>query len=187
MVSKQKLLKVGKLLLLIWGAISLFGVIVIGGYTYYTLTWGNKTEINTATKSDVRFVLNCCGLGDDRIENVVNSYTSAQSFTGDYLDAYEIQISNVSIDELTKKGENEILSAKFYRMDNLPEVLNEAVTFVDGWHHEIPWFPKEYELRTKDFFVYPRRINCYGLTPNAAELIFINPAEKKVYYLGTKM
>ena len=182
---KNKILKIGRQILTIWGAISLVGVIVIIGYLAYSMTLGNENIENKATKSDVRFVLNWCGLGDQRIEKVVHSYTSARSFTGDYLDAYEIKITNVTVDELI--NENDSKPGHWYRMDSLPTVLDQAVTFVGGWQHETPWFPTEEKLRKKDFYVYPWSIYCHGVTPTAAELIFVNPTEKKVYYVGSKM
>ncbi|MDJ1506236.1 hypothetical protein [Xanthocytophaga agilis] len=99
---KEKMVKVSRLLLTIWGGISLIGVIVIGCYVIYSMTLGNRDVEGKATKSDVRFVLNWCGLGDERIEKVLNSYNSAHSFTGDHLDVYEIKITNITVDELTK-------------------------------------------------------------------------------------
>ena len=177
---REKNYNLGKKALTIWGGISLIGLILILSYFAYSTTIGNKTVENKATKSDVRFVLNWCGLGDDRIEKVTNSYESGRSFTGDYLDAYAIDISKVTIDELkNKKG--------FYRLDSLPEILNKAIIMTSGWQHEIPWFPKLEKLRKEDVYIYPWSIYCNGIDPTGAELIFVLPKDKKVYYIGTKM
>ncbi|WP_272023421.1 hypothetical protein [Olleya namhaensis] len=177
---KEKIYNLGKKALMIWGGISLIGIILIFGYLAYSTTIGNKTVENKATKSDVRFVLNWCGLGDDRIEKVTNSYESGRSFTGDYLDAYGIDISKVTHDELkNKKG--------FYRLDSLPKVLNDAVEMTNGWQYQIPWFPKLKDLQKEDVYVYPWSIYCNGIDPSGAELIFVIPNENKVYYIGTKM
>ncbi|SET59312.1 hypothetical protein [Hymenobacter actinosclerus] len=182
---KQKLFKISRQLLTIWGGISLLGVIIIGGYLFYSMTLGNTNIEDNATTSDVRFVLNWCGLGDQRIDKVLKSYTSARSFTGDHLDAYAIKITNVTIDELTSKSNNGV--GLWYRADSLPTILDEAVTFIGGWQHETPWFPTEDSLRTKDFYVYPWSIYCHGVTPTATELIFVKPKEKMVYYVSAKM
>ncbi|QJP35406.1 hypothetical protein F0365_13860 [Nonlabens sp. Ci31] len=177
---KNKIYNLGKKALMIWGGISLTGLILIFGYFAYSTSIGNKTVENKATKSDVRFVLNWCRLGDERIEKVTNSYESGRSFTGDYLDAYAIDISKVTIDELKyKEG--------FYRLDSLPEVLDKAVKMTSGWQYEIPWFPKLENLQKEDVYVYPWSIYCNGIDPTGAELIFVIPKEKKVYYIGTKM
>ncbi|WP_396159309.1 hypothetical protein [Flavobacterium sp.] len=177
---KDKIKRIGKNALAIWGGISLIGIILILGYLAYSMTIGNKTVENEATKSDVRFVLNWCGLGDQRIEKVTNSYETGRSFTGDYLDAYAIDISEVKQEELKNKN-------GFYRLDSLPQVLNDAVKMASGWQHEIPWFPRLEDLKKEDVYVYPWSIYCNGITPNGAELIFVMPKDKKVYYIGTKM
>ncbi len=177
---KNKLFNIGKKALTIWGGISLIGLILILSYIAYSLTLGNKTVENKATISDVRFVLNWCRLGDQRIEKVTNSYVSGRSFTGDYLDAYAIEINKVTHKELTNiKG--------WYRIDSLPPILNDAVNMAIGWQHEIPWFPKLAEFKQEDVYVYPWSIYCNGIKPKSAELIFVIPKEKKVYYIGTKM
>ena len=185
MSLKEKFFEISRRLLTIWGGISLVGVIIIVTYLLYSMTVGNANVEDNATKSDVRFVLNWCGLGDQRIEKVMKSYTSARSFTGDHLDAYAIKITNVTVDELVNKSANQI--GQWYRADSLPQILDEAVTFIGGWQHETPWFPKEDSIRTKDFYVYPWSIYCHGVTPTATELIFVKPKEKMVYYVSAKM
>jgi hypothetical protein len=185
MTFKEKLFKISRQLLTIWGGISLIGVIAIGGYILYSMTAGSSKVEGKATNSDVKFVLNWCGLGDQRIDKVLKSYTSARSFTGDHLDAYAIKITNVTVDELTNRSPNG--PGQWYRMDSLPTVLDEAVSFIGGWQHETPWFPTEDSLRTKDFYVYPWSIYCHGVTPTATELIFVKPKEKMVYYVSAKM
>jgi len=182
---KGKVFKISRQLLTIWGGISLIGVIVIVGYLLYSTTLGNTTVEGKATKSDVRFVLNWCELGDQRIDKVLKSYKSARSLTGDHLDAYAIKITNVTVDELLNNTPNR--TGQWYRMDSLPKVLDEAVAFVGSWQHETPWFPSEDILRTKDFYVYPWSIYCHGISPTSAKLIFINPTEKMVYYISAEM
>ncbi len=177
---KNNIKRIGKNILAICGGISLIGIILLLGYLAYSMTIGNKNVENEATKSDVRFVLNWCGLGDQRIEKVTNSYASGSSFTGDYLDAYAIDISKVTLDELKNKN-------GFYRLDSLPQVLNDAVKMTIGWQHEIPWFPRLEELKKEDVYVYPWSIYCNGIKPSGAQLIFVVPKDKKVYYFGTKM
>ena len=176
---KNKIYRIGKNALAIWGGISLFGIILIISYLGYSNSIGNKTVENKATTSDVRFVLNWCKLGDERIEKVLNSYESGRSFTGDYLDAYAIEISNVAENELNNKG--------WYRLDDLPKVLNDAVELANGWQYRIPWFPKMDELNPKSVYVYPWSIYCNGTDPTGTQLIFVVPNDKMVYYLGTKM
>ncbi|MFY8189130.1 MAG: hypothetical protein ACOVLC_14400 [Flavobacterium sp.] len=177
---ENKTKRIAKNALALWGAISLIGITLILGYLAYSMTIGNKTIENEATKSDVRFVLNWCGLGDQRIEKVAHSYKSGQSFTGDYFDAYAIDINKVSHEELkNEKG--------FYRLDSLPQVLNDAIKMVSDWQHKIPWLPKFEKLKKEEVYVYPWSIFCSGINPSGAKLIFVVPKDKKVYYIGTKM
>lgn len=170
---------------MVWGGLSLVGVIIIAFFFFYSTEINNEPLVDKATREDVRFVLNWCGLGDQRIEKVLKSYVSPRSFTGDHLDAYSIKITDVTINELITNTDNR--PGEWYRMDSLPTVLNEAVTFVGGWQHETPWFPTEEELRKKNIYVYPWSIYCHGVTPSAAELIFVNPKDKIVYYVSAQM
>jgi cytoskeletal protein RodZ len=96
-----------KWILIVWGAVSFVGVLIVGVMVARRfndpdsiLGSSNTSSSARASKEDVRFVLNWCRLGDDRIEEVVHSYESARSFTGDHLDAHAIRISRVTTDEL---------------------------------------------------------------------------------------
>lgn len=161
------------------------GAIVLGGFIAYRIGPGNADTTNSANKQDVRFVLNWCRFGDERIEEVVHSYQSARSFTGDHLDAYAIRISHVDPAELTQ---NEFGSG-WFRCDQVDGVLKDAVDFAVGWLREdgISWFPREEELRSDELYVYPWSIYCHGIRPTAVELIFVRPRDKMVFFMSTKM
>ncbi len=171
---------------MICGAISLVVAIAIVSFVAYSVGPGNRSRIDSASPQDVAFVLNWCGLGAERTEKVVNSYVSGRSLTGDHLDAYAIKIKNVSIEELTARKKE--FDDGWYRGDQLPEVLDDAVAFVGPWlvSGEIPWFPTEKALRSSDFYVYSWSIVFHGLRPSAAELIFVRPSDKMVFYFGGK-
>ncbi|GHT44449.1 hypothetical protein FACS189454_01860 [Planctomycetales bacterium] len=181
----NRVLQIIQLLLTIWGGISLVGIGVLAGYILYLWTLENKTVVDKATKSDVTFVLNWCELGDQRIDKVLNSYVSARSFTGDHLDAYAIKITDVTVDELINNKHNK--AGLWYRGDNLPPVLDDAVSFISGWSEKPAWFPTKNSIRTQDFYVYPRSIHYHEIKPTAAFLIFIKPAEKTVYYIEAEI
>jgi hypothetical protein len=177
-------MKTWQRILIIWGGISLIAIILIVSYLIYIMTIGNRPENDKATKSDVRFVLNWCTLGDDRVEKVVNSYISPTSLTGDHIDEYSIKITHVTKDELEKIN---IIQGRWYRCDSLPNTLDDAVKFIGEFEDETSWFPKEEKIRTKDFYVYPWSMEYHGISPYAAQLIFINPNEKIVYYIDAKI
>ena len=175
-----------KWLLLGWGAVSLIGLAAMLGVITYNLTIGNRDKADKASSSDVRFVLNWCNLGDGRIERVVHSHVSARSFTGDHLDAFAIKIRDVTLAELTRDAGGS--AGRWYRGDQLPKALDDAVAFVGGFSGsgEIAWFPKESELRSSEVYVYPWSIYLHGVQPTAAELIFIRPKDKMVFFFGGK-
>ncbi len=166
------------------GGLSLVSVIFIASIAAFQLGLGNQTKIDTASPHDIRFVLNWCKLGDQRTERVIHSHVSSRSFTGDHLDAYAIKISRVELAELTKETDD--FRGRWYRGDQLPKVLDDAVGFVGGWLHEIPWFPSEAELRSSEFYVYPWSIYCHGVRPSAVELIYIRPSDRMVFFFGGK-
>lgn len=180
---RTRILAIARRCLLIWGALSLVGVVVIAGVAAFQLSPGNP-KTDSASPHDVRFVLNGCGLGDQRIEKVIHSHVSSRSFTGDHLDAYAIKISHIELAEITKETND--FRGRWYRGDQLPKVLDDAVGFAGGWLHELPWFPSEAEFRSSEFYVYPWSIYCHGVRPSAAELIFIRPSDRMVFYFGCK-
>ena len=183
----KRLISICKWFLIVWGAVSLIGIIGIGGFAAYQLKFGNKDKIDSASTHDVSFVLNCCNLGDSRIEKVVHSYQSARSFTGDGLETYAIKISHISLEELTATNTNDS-TRRWYRGDQLPKILDDAVDFTGIWlgDEKVSWFPKETELRSNQFYVYPQSIYYVGGRPISVDLIFVKPSDKMVFYFSGK-
>ena len=165
--------------LVLWGGFSLVLTFALIGYLAYSFGPGNVAKVDQANLTDVRFILNWCNLGEDRIERVLHSYLSPRSGPGgsDHLDAYAIKISHIDFAELTEdKG--------WYRGDRLPPMLNEALSFVGGWLHEVKWYPPESTLRSSDFYVYPWRVQTHGLVVSDAQVIFVRPSDKTVFYFS---
>lgn len=181
---RPRVLKIVKWFLLVWGAFSLIGIVGVAAFIAFHMGPGNRTKQDLASPHEVRFVLNWCGLGDERIEQVLHSYVSSRAFNGDHLDAFAIKISRVEVADLTSQTNG--AAGRWYRGDQLPQIVDEAVKFVSGWNSEIPWFPREAELRSAEFYVYSWSIHCHGVTPSAAELIFVRPSDKMVLYFGGK-
>lgn len=177
--------KIVSTFLMIWGRFSLLATALFATYLLYSWNLSSQDAINTATKSDVRFVLNWCGLGESRIEKVMQSQKSKRSMLGDHLDAYAIKISNIELAEVTNSKPH--ATGKWYRGDSLPEILNNATEFIGRVDGEIPWFPSVKSIRTNEFYVYPWKIDCNGVFPSFVQLIFIKPSEKMVYYISLKI
>lgn len=173
--------------LIVWGLITFVGFLVIAGVTLYQLGPGNRPTSKTASKHDVRFVLNWCNLGDDRIVEVVHSYASARSFTGDHLEGHAIRISHVDPAELTfDEGRG---GGGWYRGDALSGTAKQAVDFAESWlgSSEMPWFPRIGEIRSSNMFIHVWSVDMAGTRPNAAQIIFVRPADKMVYYFDAKL
>ena len=83
------------------GGLSLVMALLITGFLVYGGMLVNKEHVDKTSTPDVRFVLNRCNLGDSRIVKVLHSYESPVSFNGDHIKGYEIEISKVSLDELS--------------------------------------------------------------------------------------
>jgi hypothetical protein len=183
---KARILSSLRKFLIIWGAFSLVAIVGLGAFVAYQLTFGNKSQTNTASAQDVWFILNWCELGEGRIEKVVHSYTSSRSFTGDHMDAHEIKISHLEIPELAARDLDR--TDRWYRGDQLPPVVDDAIAFVGAWDgsDRIPWFPKESELRSANIYVFPVSICTHGVRPTAVELIFVRPSDNTVFYFGSK-
>jgi hypothetical protein len=162
-----------------WGALTLFAAFGLVSYMAYSFGPGNVARVDQASPSDVRFVLNWCGLGDERIESVVHSYLSPRSGPGgsDYLDAYAIKITHVDTGELTE-------AQGWYRGDRLPPILDGAASFVGSWLHEVPWYPTESDLRSPNYYVYPWLIETHGLDVASVQAIFVRAADNMVFYFG---
>jgi hypothetical protein len=181
---KARIWRIVRAVIFAWGVVSLLAAIALAALLCYQFGPGNRNKDDSASVRDVSFVLNWCGLGDQRIEKVLHSHVSGRSFTGDYLDAYAIKISHVDAADLPLTSDER--HRQWYRGDQLPQVLDDALDFVGGALYELPWFPRQEELRTADFYIYPWLIQLHGTRPNAVELIFVRPADQMVFYFGCK-
>jgi len=175
-----------KWFLIVWGILCFVGMVGIAGLIAYNLGPGNRSSDKTASPHDVRFVLNWCGLGDARTKEVIHSYRSSRSFTGDHLDAHAIRLTHVEASELKK---DTFGTTGWTRCDEATGVLKDAVDFIVGWlpSDEIPWFPQSEELSSAEMYVYPWSIYCHGTRPTSAKLIFVRPKDRMVFYISTKV
>jgi hypothetical protein len=182
-MSRSQLFAIARLALLIWGALSLACVLVLAG----VMVWqGNQLRVDRASPKDVRFVLNWCELGEDRIDKVLHSYVSGQSITGDHLEAYAIRVTHLDRTELATAAEENALQS-WYRGDRLPPMLAEVVRNPATSSGEIPWFPSEAELRSANTYVYPWRLLYHGLRLDGVDLIVARPADRTIFYYSSKV
>ncbi|HTK31022.1 MAG TPA: hypothetical protein VL332_03590 [Candidatus Saccharimonadaceae bacterium] len=169
--------------LLAWGGLTLATVVAV----ILVAAYSNGRIRTDASKRDVRFVLNWCELGDDRIVEVVHSYATPRAFTGDHLEAYAIRISHVDVSELTVTPDS--TRRRWFRGDQLPSIVRDALDTMrsDVGHDPIAWFPTVDELGSASVYVYPWSIVTHGVTPSEVDLIFVRPRDKMVFYYGSKV
>lgn len=167
-----------------WGILCAGIAIVLALATAYQFGPG-KVSTKTASKHDIRYVMNWCELGDERTEEVLHSYISAGSFSGDHLEAHAIRITHVEEKELKKDASGE----GWFRGDEVTGVLSDALDFVGELipSEELSWFPAKEGLRSSDLYMYPWSIYYHGTRPTAVKLIFIRPKDKMVFYLAAKI
>jgi len=185
----KRLWKIFKGFLLIWGAVSFVLFLVSGGCIVYSImpNLGNRPTNTLASNKDVRFVLNWCNLGADRIEEVVHSYASASSFTGDHVGGHAIRVTHLDASELVyNEGRG---GGGWHRGDALSGVAKDAVDFaiLCLTTKEMPWFPTSDELRSPAMYVHIWSVKYAGMRPNSVQVIFANPDTKMVYYLSGKI
>jgi hypothetical protein len=167
-----------------WGILCAGIVLVLAIAIAYQFGPG-KSSSKTASSHDVGYIMNWCQLGDDRIEEVLHSYISTSSFSGDHIETHAIKITEINLDELEQNEKG----MSWFRGDEATGVVGDALEFVKQWipSDDIPWFIPEEELRTPAVYVYPRTIFYHGTTPTAVKLIFVRPEDKTVFYFASKM
>lgn len=176
----KKLLGILKKSLMTWGAISAVGALALLGMFAYYYTAGNGNMSGHAENEDVRFVLNWCRLGDERIEKVIESYQSSRSFTGDHLDAYSIKISHVE--------ESELISKDWQRVDTATGVYKDAIDFMAMWlGDEISWFPQIDDIRSDSYYIYLWSISYHGSSPDSTSIILVRPEDNMVFHFDASM
>lgn len=164
-----------------WGIFCAIIVVVLAiAYQYGPGRASNRT----ASAHDIRYVLNWCELGYERIDEVLHSHITAKSLTGDHIEAHAIKITKIDVSELT----NGSTGAGWFRVDDATGVIDDALEFVEQWipSEDIPWFLSESELRSSEVYMYPWGIYYHGTRPTAVKLIFVRPKDKIVFYFAAK-
>jgi hypothetical protein len=123
-------------------------------------------------------------LGEERIAEVLHSFISASSFSGDHLEAHAIRVTKLEVSELRKNG----FGGGWFRGDEVSGVLDDALKFVEAWipTEEFSWFITKQELRSSDIYIYPWSIYYHGINPTAVKLIFVRPDDNTVFYFAAK-
>ena len=162
-------------------------VLVLALLIYYELG-GEKTDtIDGASMRSIEHVLNAAGFGVDRLGKVVGSFESSTLFTGDGCDMYAMQLTHVSEDELLADSFGD-RKRPFYRGDHLPQNLDKALEFCNmfsGGNNHVA-LPLD-ELRSTELYTYAVSIDTFDNRAYGAELIFVRPSDRMLYFYYGKL
>ena len=178
---KKTLLAVLKWYLIVAGAVATLLFVFAVGSLAYEFTFANKLQVNSAKPKDVRYVLNWAGLGNLEILSIPNSHESPSSFTGDHLTAYAIKVDGLTPESLKSDGHR-----RWYRGDNLPPNLQEAVKMINSYRYSIPWFPQTSELTSKRMYFFPWNLKFFGERLNSMQVIIARPDDGMIFFIGEK-
>jgi hypothetical protein len=166
---------------MIWGAISLLGIIAFYTTLAYQIST-RKSGIVQTEDEDVRFVRRWFGLHDGQKVNIEHSYHPTGSWSGDYMKAFAINIDHMEKSEIIQI--HGVSSG-----DKLTPIVRKAVEFVTNFtdESEIHWFPKREQLLSNKYYIYPVRMVIVGQYPDSAHILFIRPEDNMVYYIAVKI
>ncbi|MDR2462411.1 MAG: hypothetical protein LBD30_01370, partial [Verrucomicrobiales bacterium] len=155
---KKILLGILKWYLLVAGALAT--ILVLSVVIGFLMEETASSKVNAAKPKDVQHVLNWASLTGCKIKEVSHNYQSVPHFpTGDHLTAYAIKVDGLAGMDLPASNNQ---FRKWYRGDQLPPNLQEALKLIDGCHHEIPCFPNHAELASEKCYFFPRRLEFHS-------------------------
>ncbi len=160
----------------IFGALSLTALVVALGSLTYSIA-SNVDRENVATKSSVVFVLNSGGLNPNQEYNVVSSFESERTFTGDHLDHYCIQISDFLPNDYVKEDWQSVAS--------LSGPVKEAAIDAQNAGNAIGCFGRD--IKNSDTaLVYVWSAYLRSRYISAYEIILFDPQTRRLLYVSHK-
>ena len=180
----SKLRKILQALLIGWGLVSLFAVLVWALWFFRSgdpdLREGGSGKTDKMTAYDVRFILNTEPLESAKLESISHSFESARAFTGDHRDAVALKVADLSVPAFEKLVDH--LHASWIRGDKADDNIRSALE--KGRIRE--WQPSNTEVLTANYFINPRTLILRDGHVTAAELIYVNLKTQMVYYISFK-
>lgn len=160
----------------VFGVFALLALAAIAVYILHAFA-SNSDQTNTASGSDVVFVLNWGGLKSDQEYTVLNSFTSARSLTGDHLDYYCIQITDFS----PSGGEK----ANWMPIPSLDSTAREAVAqALSNGNAEQCFGPGP--AHAKELMAYVWSATIHGRYVTAYDVILFDAETRKLLYVSHK-
>jgi hypothetical protein len=164
-----------KLALEIIGAVSLLLAIIVGVTIYKNLS----DRRNRATNRDVRYVLNWGGISTKQHYHVIASYQSSRNLTGDHLDYYCIQLSDVSVAEFAKD--------EWHNGPELNPILVDALNLgLSDAHRYANCMPSEQEANSPEMKINFVSVVLDSKEATAADILLLDPASRRLYFISYK-
>lgn len=157
------------------GAVSLFFLIVLG----VSIIRQSSNKVNKAKPKDVLFILNSGEIATNQNLNVLASYESSRSFTGDHLDYHCIELAKFEVADRAKNfwhdgpEQNPILA----------EALEKGA---NGAHLGNSCFPSPEVANSGNMKIKFGDVDVFDRRPNSANITLYDPKNMKLYYVSYK-
>jgi len=166
------------------GGIAVVVTVVVGALVVWPM-WPGQPKVDQAKPADLLFVLNWGGIGETvKIQNVLHSYESRRSFTGDHIDAYSMQVEMFP-EEVLKKGPmgQELWLKPPLRNSILIDAIETSARMAQDAG---TWFPSAEVLNSDRFYLSFPMVYISNQTVTAVQLTAYDRHEKKLYYADCK-
>jgi hypothetical protein len=162
------------------------GLEVIGALSLVALgvaAWvvhGDMSErINIGKRNDALFVLNWGGIPTDQDFQIIASYRSPRSFTGDHLDYFCIQLSKFQVADQEKD--------EWHDGPEQNPLLAKALEFgINDARQHSNCFPAAEDANSAAMKIMFWEVVLHGREPTAADIILYDSRNKKLYYVSYK-
>ena len=157
------------------GAATLIFLVALG----VSIIQQSTDKINKAKSKDVLFILSASGIPANQNLNVLASYESSRTFTGDHLDYYCIELSKFEVADRAKNNWHDGPEQNPILAEALEEGANEA-------HQGNGCFPSPGEANSGNMKINFGNVDVINRHPNSADITLYDPKRSKLYYVSYK-
>jgi hypothetical protein len=157
------------------GAATLIFLLALG----VSIIWQNSDKTNKAKPKDVLFILNGGEIATNQNLNVIASYESSRSFTGDHLDYYCIELSKFVVTDRAKNQWHDGPEQNPILAEALEQGANDA-------HQGNACFPSPEEANSGNMKIKFGDVDVFDRRPNSADITLFDPKNMKLYYVSYK-
>lgn len=169
-----------------WGAVSLVAVFLVVAVIVIGFLRSSGSRSGFASPRDVLFVLNWGQIPTDQKYQVLHSYRSPTSFTGDHCEAYAISIERFP-DSLLQPSQNS--PARWSVSPPTNSVFVEAVrsAYVNVVSDRQEWFPSPDDLLSDRFYLSFWRVVLTPPSVQSAQILAYDRKNHTLYYVSFKV